>query len=190
MDRRRAFGLGAVALMATAACRSTTEPESDGRGSRARTYASVEELAADSLVIAVGTVVRSTNLPGGSAVRAELEIAELPRPSMLGATYTGVTPEEPRVGDTLTVLEARPRQGDEVPDRFLEPGVDHLLFLVPTNLPAGSEYGPDAEAWWYVTGGGAGAYRHTNRDSYERMAPDDVDHLPDTLTPDEVQGLG
>lgn len=142
MDRRRAFGLGAVALMATAACRSTTEPEGDGRGSRARTYASVEELAADSLVIAVGTVVRSTNLPGGSAVRAELEIAELPRPSMLGATYTGVTPEEPRVGDTLR-------------DR-----------------------------------GGAGAYRHTNRDSYERMAPDDVDHLPDTLTPDEVQGLG
>lgn len=145
-------------------CALTT---STSTGSRARLYASVEELSQDSPLIVVGTSSDPVSEPDRTG--STVTITEV-----IGSTLT----EAPAVGDTVRVWQvADPRLSTDTP---------YLLFLTPTGLePTLFSSGADHE--YYVVGVTAGLWLSTgSTDSFERSG-DEGDTLPATLNLDELR---
>ena len=155
------FGLAlisCVALLTLTACASSSS------GSRHALYESIDELAADSSVVVVGTA--GAQHADGSTTVSSVEVTNVPANPQLGANLEAGT-SSVSVGEVVAVRQ----EGDSV----LSSGEEYLLFLTSSMLPG------DAAAQYFVTGAVAGIYQRDG-DVFRRVELDSGDQLPETIT--------
>jgi hypothetical protein len=169
--------VGSTALLA--ACSSTY---SDSHGSRVERYTSVEQLAEDSALIAVGTVVEQTTATDIDATTpftlSSFEITEVSK----GDAAVGE-------GDNIIVRQIG-SEAEAGPADLFERGATYLLYLTPSGLEG------KLASQFYVTGGTAGIYQaesasrgSDSTDALFTHAPsDEGDVLPDSLSVDGATG--
>ena len=159
-------GLAAAAvtlLMLQVGC--APSPVTDGEGSRAVLYDSIDGLASDSTAIVIGTVTDQRT--DGDTTVSTLEVLSAPDSPQLGATAPDADPVS--VGDTVAVRQ------DPASRPLLEEGEDYALWLTPTML------GGDAANEFFITGSNAGMYL-VDGDIARRVAMETGDELPETMT--------
>ncbi|MFS0731893.1 hypothetical protein ABC304_07790 [Microbacterium sp. 1P10UB] len=138
---------------------------SEGAGSRAELYDSIDGLASDSTAIVIGTVTdQSTD---GGATVSSLEVAIAPASPQLGATAPDA--EAVKVGDTVAVRQ------DPASRPLLETGRTYVLWLTPTMLDGA------AATQFFITGSNAGMYILDGAVA-RRVAMETGDTLPETIT--------
>jgi hypothetical protein len=198
MIMRRGLAAVAALLMLTLAACTSGAGSGSGHGSRDHLYESIDELAAESIAVAIVTVEGHTEFPEttvgdearGAYSAFDATVVEVASPPKLGEA----------VGDELKASVTSPVPGDRVlirmlgtaerpgPTDFLEDGESYLLFLTGTGLPES----PANE--FYIAGGSAGVYRSDGESlsSESRFTKDGVeregDELPQTVTLSELRG--
>lgn len=199
MEPRRAVWLvGAALLAVTGLAGRGSDTASGGQSditqgiavSRSELYESLDQLDADSSLVAVGEVVDqdvqgstgSGVAPDSSATVSTFRLDRVRR----GADAVAAGLILPEVGSTIEVRQLGTDEPGTAPAPILEVGSGYLLFLTPTGLAGGDG------AQYYVTGGTAGYYAaqsgasHTAGTIFTKVG-DEGDVLPDTLTEDEVR---
>lgn len=153
MSRSKIF-LAAAATLVVGLAGCTSEVSS--HGSRVALYDSLQELAADSSLVVVGSVQASqetNDLSGlGSFTLADFIVDDVVSPEFTGSALPAevLTPTV-QTGETITVRQMG--DADEAaPAAFLSEGERYMLFLTPTMLA-----GPAADDF-YITGVTAGMY--------------------------------
>ncbi len=160
--RRRTRQIATLALAVGIAVLAGCSQSSSG--SRHTLYDSIDELAADSSSIVVGTVTDQSTQDGATV--SSVEVANAPTNPQIGGNLAD-RGDPAEVGETVEVRQDSPP--------FLETGAQYLLFLTPTMLSGA----PATQL--FITGAGAGAYVRDG-DEFHRVIVDSGDNLPDTIT--------
>lgn len=137
-------------------------------GSRHTLYDGIDELAADSSAIVVGSV-SAQRTEGDQTVSSIVVEGSSTNPHLAENLDGGPSTIEPD-----DVIDVRQMSSDPL----LTPGAEYALFLTPTMLPG------DAASQYFVTGAVAGIYVRDG-DTFHRVAVDSGDTLPETI---EVAG--
>ena len=152
---------GVVAV--TAAMLMLTGCTQSSAGSRATLYDNVDELAADSAAIVIGTV--SDQHRDGDSTVSSLEVVNAPANPHL-ATNLVDAGNTVNVGDSIAVRQDA--------DPILATGDEYLLFITPSTLPG------DGVEQYFITGAVAGLYVRDGAE-YRRVVTDSGDELPETF---------
>lgn len=161
-----------IAALVLAACASSSS------GSRATLYESIDQLAADSSAIVVGTVHGQRT--EGDVTISSVEVTHSSFNPQLGANLT----DESAVaaGDVVEVRQdvaSSHTGGDHAP--LLSDGDQYMLFLTPTMLEG------DAAAQYFITGAVAGLYVRDGAD-FRRVVTDSGDALPERIATSGSEG--
>jgi hypothetical protein len=158
-------GLAAVATMLlTLQVGCAASSVTDGDGSRAVLYDSIDGLASDSTAIVVGTVTDQRT--DGETTISTLDVSSAPASPQLGATAPEAEPVS--AGDAVAVRQ------DPSSRPLLETGKEYALWLTPTMLDG------DAANHFFITGSNAGMYL-VDGDIARRVATETGDNLPETI---------
>lgn len=178
-----------VSILASAlsGCSPVQNINGGSHGSRAVLYDSVEELAADSASVVIGTVVSQevvADLEGSEAMftLSTLKVSETLDDLPLGSNLSKVG--LPIDSNTeVTVRQIGQREDGSSPTTILRVGEEYLLFLTPSGLTG------KAASHFYVTGGNAGLYgRASDADaksdlsSFVQVDPEEGERLPAQLS--------
>lgn len=166
-----AFGLLLVGL-ALMPGGSAGQPATS-EGSRARLYASLDELALDSDAIVTGTVVSQEVvrdiLPTHDFTLSQVEISSITKGTQI-------------VNHEVITVRQHGSASQTPPAPLMEVGSDYLLFLVQSGLSG------DLAAHFYVTGANAGLYRNnTDGTGFVQMAASEGENLPMTISREFLQ---
>lgn len=164
---------GTAVLLCTALALLVGCAQSGMSGSRHALYTSVDEIGADSSVIATVEVTHTEDLKGedvpmsvATAVVAEPLVVEGIGEAIPGGAIT----LEP--GDRLEIKQLGWSSMDETPAPLLHPGRIYLLFLTPTRIEG------DAENAFFITGGDAGIYEAADNGAFVHVGTESGDTLP------------
>jgi hypothetical protein len=163
------------AVIALAGCSPQQTGSSDG--ARAVSYESVEAISGDSAAVVTGTAGAQSTVRDLDDV-TDFTLTEF---TVEGAEAQG--DGSPAPGTTITVRQVG--STDNAPAPILESGRNYLLFITPSMLEG------DLASQYYVTGADAGLYVAADAArgataTYTRLAPNEVDQLPEQLTLDDI----
>ena len=145
-------------------------------GSRHTLYESVNDLAAASTAIIVGTVSDQMTLDADVPTTVStFNVQKTFSMSTLGKAVDGEI-STVDVGAEIAVRQPGTAGMSSTPAPLLEKGTSYLLFITPTMLNDSS-----ASSQFYVTGGDAGLYM-TEGSEFVRVVNDSGDSLPAKLT--------
>lgn len=181
-QRRPAVAAGVVmaAALAVSGCGSGSSGVEGAESSRIKLYASSSDLAADSALIATGTVV---------AQKAAADITPDLDFTLSTVRLTTVAKGAAAPGSTVVVRQVG-SQKQPAPTPLMGVGSNYLLYLTPSGLAG------DLGKQYYVTGGNAGLYvaaggassRTAGNPVYTQSDPEPGENLPSSLTPAEALG--
>lgn len=181
MRSRKVLGLAAATIAVVAllgGCASTTSGSSM---SRVHLYSSVEELAADSAVVLVGSVVEQT-------VAQDIEPTTDFTVSTVQISEVIQSDRDLAVGGTVRVRQiGSEEQPPSTP--IFTPGSTYLLYLTSSGLAA------PLDSQFYVTGANAGAYlapadqarSAQGSETFTQVDPEPGENLPTSISLDDAQ---
>jgi hypothetical protein len=155
----------------------SAQPTSSSDGARAVSYGSVEAIAGDSAAVVTGTAGAQ------STVRDLDDVTDFTLTEFTVESSEAQGDGAPSPGTTITVRQVG--VVDNAPAPILESDQNYLLFITPSMLEG------DLAAQYYVTGADAGLYVAGDAAkgapaTYTRLAPNEVDQLPEQLTLNEI----